>query len=200
MVKCVIDPHEATAADDPLFIGILYRMVERILVQRGLSELYTVVINNWFDHKWLRFPYLFPVLVKKSDDGFKEFRPGKVPIPSFTAGRIIKQSYFRRDGNTNSYVKMKQEKQVLLHKERKQPSAKLSNQRQIQEISESGLFVWYSSNTVKNDRASMMVYAVKNGTVETWFAAFTKNGEWKLHSTKGIDRDAAEELLASSTV
>ena len=41
----------------------------------------------------------------------------------------------------------------------------------------------------------MMVYAVKNTQAETWFATFTKSDDWDLHTTKGIDRDAVQELM-----
>lgn len=45
----------------------------------------------------------------------------------------------------------------------------------------------------------MMVYTVKRGQIETWFAAFRNENGWKLHLTKGINRDRVQEFLRPST-
>src|SRR5216683_5448322 len=49
-----------------------------------------------------------------------------------------------------------------------------------------------------NGRASAMVYNVTVDRVKCWFAAFTRQGGWQLHATKGISREDAEDLLSTS--
>lgn len=43
-----------------------------------------------------------------------------------------------------------------------------------------------------------MVYMVKSGQVETWFATLRKENGWELHLTKGIDRDRVREFVKLS--
>jgi hypothetical protein len=194
----VIIPREGTETDDSKFTDILYAIVYGILAQYQPKDLYITAIDHWFDHKWLGFsgigvvPFEFPAFMNMSDAALEEFRQNKVTLPAFSPSRIIRQSYFQRDGSTAAYVK--QERHALLHKKQRDSSSK-NLHRRIQIISDSGLFVWYSSNTLSHERASIMVHAVKNGEVETWFASFRKAGRWKLHLTKGIDRAFIEELM-----
>jgi hypothetical protein len=195
----VIIPREATETDDSKFTDILYTIVDGILAQHQPKELYITAIDNWFDHKWLGFsgigvaPFEFPAFMNRFDSALDEFRQDKVTLPAFSPSRIVRQSYFRRDGRTAAYVG--QEKHKPLHKKQRESSS-TNLQRRIQHISDSGLFVWYSSNTLSQERASIMVYAVKNDEIETWFASFRRVARWKLHITKGIDREFIEVLMA----
>jgi ankyrin repeat protein len=184
-----------TATDDPPFISIVYRIVEKIVASHDPQELFVTAIDNWFDHKWLGFPHGLSRLLRQSDDSSKKSRSRRLTVPSFTAGRILRQSYFRRDDKTRSLVR--HAKHVALHKTQKHPG---ENRQKILKISESGLFLWYSSNTKKNDRASVMVYSVKAGAIEAWYASFSKGSGWKLDSVKGIDREALEGLATDSKV
>ena len=186
---------QPTATDDPPFISIVYRIVEKIVASHDPQELFVTAIDNWFDHKWLGFPHGLSRLLRQSDDSSKKSRSRRLTVPSFTAGRILQQSYFRRDDKTRSLVR--HAKHVALHKTQKHPG---ENRQKILKISESGLFLWYSSNTKKNDRASVMVYSVEDGAIEAWYASFSRGSGWKLDSVKGIDREALEELATDSKV
>ena len=56
------------------------------------------------------------------------------------------------------------------------------------EFTQSGLFVWFSSDTEVLDQASVMSYTVDGGAVQSWFATFRmKDDFWKVHRAKGID-------------
>jgi hypothetical protein len=199
----VIIPREATETDDSKLTDILYAIVDGILAQHQPKELYITAIDNCFDHKWLRFsgigvvPIEFPAFMNRADAALDEFSQDKVTLPAFSPNRIIRQNYFRRDGRTSVYVK--QARHTLLHKKQRESSSK-NLHRRIEHISDSGLFVWYSSNTLSQERASMMVYAVKNGEIEAWFASFRRAAHWKLHFTKGIDREFIQELMIGKTL
>jgi hypothetical protein len=195
----VIIPREATETDDSKFADTMYSIADGILAQHRPKELYVTAIDNWFDHKWLRFsgigvvPFEFPSFMNGADAALDEFSQDKVTLPPFSPKRIIRQIYFRRDGRTSVYVK--QERRTPLHKKQRESSSK-NLQRRILDISDSGLFVWYSSNTLSQERASIMVYSVKNDEIETWFASFRKAAHWKLHVTKGIDRELVQDLMS----
>jgi hypothetical protein len=191
----VIVPQEATATDDPAFVRIVHNVMEGILFRSELQELYVIAIDNWFDQKWLGFSgigsvvFEFPPFMNRCDAALEEFRQDKITLPAFAPSRVILQNYFRRDGKSSAYVK--QTRHRALYEKRRQSSAK-NLQRRIQAVSNAALFVWYSSNTIKNDRASMMVYVVKNDRVQTWFVGFRKDVTWKLNLTKGISRELIE--------
>jgi len=198
----VIIPRVTTETDDSKFTDILYGIVDGILVHHRPQDLYVTAIDNWFDHKWLRFsgigvvPFEFPAFMNCADAALDEFSQDKVTLPAFSPSRIIRQSYFRRDSRTSAYVK--QERLILLHKKQRESSSK-NLQRRIQHISDSGLFVWYSSNTLSQERASIMTYSVQNDKIETWFASFRRAAYWKLYMTKGIDRDFIQELMSGKS-
>jgi hypothetical protein len=44
-----------------------------------------------------------------------------------------------------------------------------------------------------------MVYNVKGDRVSCWFAAFSRQQEWKLNATKGISREDVEELIGATS-
>lgn len=184
-----------TKNDDLAFIRLLKGVVEKILGETESYELYVVAIDNWFDHKWLRFsgigvvPFEFPAFMNR-EDALGEFRQDHVTLPPFSPKRVICQSYFHRQGA--AYVEA--DSPVLLHKRERQRSEENLNRR-VGDISVSGTFVWYSSNTLVNARASIMVYTVKNAQVEPWFAAFRNASGWKLHLTKGINRERVQGFL-----
>jgi hypothetical protein len=103
---------------------------------------------------------------------------------------VIKQRYFSQNVN-GDYIESQPPE--LPHK-RKHQSSNKNLQRRVQTLSDSAVFVWYSSDTVKNLRGSLMVYIVLGDQMKTWFASFQKDKEWKLSLAKQIDRD---EILKS---
>ena len=62
-------------------------------------------------------------------------------------------------------------------------------------MSSSGLFLWYSGETEKIDRASLMVYAVQVDKAVPWYASFVKRDEWRLNKVKGISRVQFAEMF-----
>src|SRR5581483_2560391 len=69
--------------------------------------------------------------------------------------------------------------------------------RRVQDFSPSVCFVWYSSNTLSNARGSVIVYTVEAGQVNTWFAAFHWDTQWRLQATKGANREYVQRLCAT---
>jgi hypothetical protein len=63
-------------------------------------------------------------------------------------------------------------------------------------VSSSGLFLWYSGETEKIDRASIMIYAVQGDQTVPWYASFVKRVEWRLNKVKGISRVQFDEMVA----
>ena len=186
----------AGQADDPTFIELLNCLLRGLLVRGEPEELYVVQIDNWFDHKWLGFsgigkvPFQFPAYMKRDDGALDEFYQDKVTFPPFTPNRVLSQRRFVRGGDSYAESPLR----TPPHGADRQPS-ELNLHRRVGEAVSSACFVWYSSNTLKNDRASIMVYTAMNGEVQNWFAAFNRNNVWKLHLTKGTSREDVLDLI-----
>jgi hypothetical protein len=45
----------AGETDDPVFITLLNSLLLRLAEEDKPQELWIIQIDNWFDHKWLRF-------------------------------------------------------------------------------------------------------------------------------------------------
>jgi hypothetical protein len=183
--------------DDNDFIKLLNSLLGKLLVQYGPKQLWIIQIDNWFDHKWLRFSgkgavdFRFPAFMNRFDGALEEFYQDRITFPPFNPNRVQGQwSYMRQDNDYREFPLP-----MLPHSADKQPTSR-NLHRRIQDIVTSGCFVWYSANTLANGRASVMVYAVNGDTSECWFAAFSRDETWTLGATKGIDRAAILGLLA----
>ncbi|HKW19723.1 MAG TPA: hypothetical protein VJO35_19595 [Terriglobales bacterium] len=97
---------------------------------------------------------------------------------------------FVRTGDDYAEASMKAQPHVA----QKRPS-EANFSRTLQDFSRSASFLWYSGNTLVNGKGSVMVYSVANKLLEAWFAAFTRQRGWRLHATKGVNRESVEALL-----
>ncbi|NQX84828.1 MAG: hypothetical protein HRT67_02805 [Flavobacteriaceae bacterium] len=80
---------------------------------------------------------------------------------------------------------MKKINKTQVHK--KQPSEK-NHQRLISQFTDSGIFVWYSSNTKVNNYGSLMVHIVNNSNIKTFYIGFKKNKEWNVINSIGVNK------------
>jgi hypothetical protein len=66
--------------------------------------------------------------------------------------------------------------------------------RKIEGITESGVFLRYSSNSRPNFRGSLMVYHSVHDVADGWYAAFKKTDVWQMSRQQGIGREELEML------
>jgi hypothetical protein len=187
--------------DDNDFIDLLNSLLTGLLVQQAPEQLWVIQIDNWFDHKWLRFSgngsvaSNFPANWSSSFmDRFAsvkaEFWQDKLTFPPFAPDRVVGQwSFLHSD---QGYVEIPLPK--LPHGESRRPSHSNLHKR-AEDFVRSALFVWYGGNTLKNGRGSVMVYKIGHPQPVCWFAAFGRNSEWTLERTKGVDKGQVSRLL-----
>jgi len=184
----------AGETDDPGFIEAVNSIVSELIVDHAPEEFWVIQIDNWFDHKWLGFSgyglVASNIPVNQYDTVKAESYQKKVTFPPFAPNRVLRQFSFVRVGDSYKESALP----ALPHSnERKRSETNL--RRRIQDFTRSGCFVWYSANTVSNGKGSIMVYVVTADQVECWFAAFSREEEWKLQTTKGVTRDELERWL-----
>ncbi len=178
--------------DDPSFVALVEHVVARLDEYYELDEVFIIEIKNWFDHKWLKFSGIGRVPFDHfasghSQTALDEFSQDKITFPPFTPNRILSQWIWTHGAS---------ERRRPVHRRKFQHSSWNLHKR-VSQFASSALFVWFSSGTLSNDRASLMVYKVDGKAVDAWYASLRKAAGWKLDRTKCIEREAVERLMGT---
>lgn len=191
----------AGLTDDNDFVSLVNALLNALLVERTPGQLWVIQIDNWFDHKWLRYSGSgsvasgFPANWNSSFmDRFtsvkEQFWRDKLTFPPFAPDRVANQWSFQR--SSEGYVEAPLPK--LPHRQSRHRSHSNLNRR-VEDFIQSASFVWYSGNTLKNGRGSLMAYNVGPDNPICWFAAFARKAGWTLERTKGIEQEQVSRLL-----
>ena len=186
--------------DDNDFVDLLNSLLNGLLAQHAPKQLWVIQIDNWFDHKWLRYSGNGSVASKISVnwpflDRFQsvkeQFWQDKLTFPPFAPDRVVSQWSFQQSDQGYSEAPLPK----LPHSNsRRRSQANL--QKRAEDFASSALFVWFSGNTLKNGRGSVMAYNI--GPPEQpgcWFAAFGRESEWALERTKGVYIEHVSRVL-----
>lgn len=171
--------------DDFQFIKIVNRVLLNLLKQQAPAEAYVIRINKWFDEKWLNFSGIGRVKFDSPfiDVALDEFRQDQTTFPPFTPNRVLDEYHFFRVGQKDYFESIPDK---FVHRSKPTRSSRNLHKRVV-DFSESGIFIWFNSQTVTSGRGSLMVYQVADGQVSTWFASFVKDGDWELKQVKGTN-------------
>jgi len=167
--------------DDDDFLAISERLLVSEIGAYTPLEVYLVKIDGWFDTKWLGF----------SGKVLGALGVWNTPstIPPFHPNRVVSEMHFKHT-KSEAYERSATQALHIL-----QPSA--SNiQRTVRGISESAVFLWYSSGTASQDRGSTMLYGTKDGCVYGWYASFHRRSKWVLDRHRGISPLEINHLLS----
>jgi len=185
--------------DDPYFIGLANRVVSGLLARHKPENAWIIQIDNWFDHKWLKYSgyglVASNIPIDRYDTVKAESFQEKVTFPPFTPNRVLGQWSYQKTGS--DYREFASHR-VPYGNRRRFSDMNLRNR--VQNFSSSAVFVWYSSNTVASGRGSVMIYKVVDGAVDCWFLSFSRTSEWKLAATKGVSQHFIQTLLAPAQV
>ena len=163
----------ATEQDDPAFVGLVDRILIGAIGCYKPRQLYVIQIDTWFDHKWKEY---------SGRRGYcQNVWLDPLTPPPFVPKRVKSQLTFDRS-EAEPFV-FDRTKAPALHIHQNSPD---NAHRRLKAITPAGLYLWYSSGTIKFDRGSLMVYSVQGDDNLGWYASFLKRGEWKLGLTKGI--------------
>jgi len=167
--------------DDPQFIGIVSMILNSAVNRHHPQDVYVVEIDHCFDRKWQKFSGKASGLIGTWNS--------RLVVPPFDPSRVANQRYFRSDLSAPSYS-MVSTRPVHIKQ-----SGGDSRQRRLAQISQSGLFLWYSGETTKTDQASVLLYQIDEEGTSDWYASFIKSGQWKLNKVRAIPRRAIEHLM-----
>ncbi len=131
--------------DDLEFTRIVSRILNNSIAVFDPDEIYVVQIDHRFDYKWLGFSH-------KTLGAVGSWRMPKLRIPPFTSEKVIEESFFQK---VNGQLKQKEHKPLHIHQYSDDNRFRL-----IEDLTESGLFIWYSGDTKLNSQASLMIYSI----------------------------------------
>lgn len=179
------------SSDDTVFLTALNGMLANLVDAHQPNEVHFIRIDRWFDHKWLGYSGLarvafdgWPRIDSALDPAWRE----KLTFPPFNPKRVLEQISFQR---VNNAYRQNGDARTIHGPLRSHSARNLQNR--ISETTQSGLFVWFSSDTRLLDHASIMSYAVEGDAVQSWFASFRKKeGSWRVHRVKGVDETDVE--------
>lgn len=179
------------SSDDPVFLTALNGMLANLVDAHRPNEVHFFRIDRWFDHKWLGYSGIARVAfdgLRGMDTALDAVWREKLTFPPFNPNRVLEQISFERINNAYR----RDDSARTIHRPLRSHSAK-NLQNRVAEFTQSGLFVWFSSDTRLLDQASVMSYAVEGDTAGSWFASFRRKEDlWRVHRVKGIDKDEVQ--------
>jgi hypothetical protein len=175
-----------TESDDPNFIELVSQIACGAIECYEPDHVYVIQIDNWFDHKWKNFAGVTYLQLSV-------WRSDPLRVPPFDPDRVVNQRYFYKDKNSDFKYEMCKTRRVHKHQ-----WSVFNLNRKLNRADTTGLYIWYSSNTVKNDRSSLMVYNTTPESSVAWYASFMKKEEWIVNKTKGISKPEFAGLLKIS--
>jgi hypothetical protein len=171
---------ELTDLDDIRFIHAVRPIIAGAVAIVAPSEVYIVKVDNWFGARWLWFSHKALGAV---GIGWFELR-----IPPFTPARILCESYFKRvDGEY-------QREPAPLQLHVTQTSADNATRRVSTLCPDAALF-WWSGNTLRNGRGSLMAHMLAPEGHVGWYAEFKVDdaGAWLPALTRRTSRTELED-------
>ena len=186
--------------DDPEFVELVKRVIAGCINDSFPNTIIVVQIDNWFDYKWLGFSGRgrvgFPSVGNFDlDTALDEFRQDQITLPPFSPSRVIEEYYFQREVNGEYSAR---DPLIYLHQKELAPSSQ-NLQKRIVDRFDSAVLLWFSSNTKQNRRGSVMIYEVKGREVNSWYAGFAKEEQWRVLQTKGIPMDQVQSLIENES-
>ena len=177
---------ESNRNDDVQFVVLASHLLNNLIRRHSPKEIYVIQIDHWFDHKWQYFA--------GKTIGALGVWHSSLTVPPFDPDRVVSQTYFLAEAESQGIYKSKSAKSLHLDQ-----WSGFNLHRFIRQVSSSGLFLWYSGDTKKLDRASVMVYAVNTDRTGAWYASFIDRDGWKLNKVKGISRRQFDDLASSTS-
>ena len=171
--------------DDPALLFRLQHIIAGAIRYGRPRHAHIVKIDNWFGPRWRCFA---------GSPGGADLHPeDRLAIPPFALNRVVSETTYVREGDHLSRVEPRS-----LHQDATASSRTIAP-RYLDERSHSGVFVWYSGKTRRQDRASLMVYDVeKGGEQRAWYVELQKRGgTWTVATTIGTSQAEIEDLETS---
>ncbi len=170
----------STPADDPNFVRVVNSILGGVVSEHAPEIVALIQIDNWFDHQWLNFSgkVLGALGVWKKE----------LTIPPFNPNRVKSQTVYR-------LVEDKRYEQIQAPPLHVAQSSSDNLNRKLKYAADSGVFLWWTSNTVSNGKGSVMVCTQAGDECSSWFASLEREPDWRVNKTEDIPVGVVERLM-----
>lgn len=170
------------------FIQQVNSILESLADDLYVGEVVFVKIKNWFSQKWLNYsgksivhaPWASLLGPGRPEEASTSVWLKSITIPPFHPNRVISSRFVRVKDTGNKRI------EKTAHGYRRSTE---TGRHLVKDYTKDGLLLWYSSNTLVNQKGSLMIYISQNDQVKTWYAQFENIGGWRITKTKGINMD-----------
>lgn len=163
--------------DDKKFVEIVAQVLNVGVNLTQPEEVFIVKTDHWFDFKWRGFSY-------KTIGALGVWR-NPLRVPPFIPDRIVEQTYFQKVGE----IYRQAESKPLHTYQQSENNAQRKIDRQ------SALFIWFSSATVLNSQASLMVYTFSKDFQNSWYVSYVKKSDWQIYKTDNISKASVKSMI-----
>jgi hypothetical protein len=155
--------------DAPEFIAEINAILNGVLKMTAPQEFILIKIDGWFGPKWLAFSGKVIGVIPIWED--------KLTIPPFVPNRVMTQHAF-------SGPDYKEE--LLRQPIHKKLESVFALQRQVASVVGNAALAWYSGDSLRNRRGSLMTYLPSGEEYWPWYANWDKGESWRIAQTKQI--------------
>ena len=150
------------------------------------DEFYVIKIDNWFGDNWVGFSHKFMGVagVKNLDD---------LVVPPFKPSRVVSEQYFVK--STSQYEQKPLPSPIHVNLD----DMARNEKRKMRLLYPDTAFFWWSGESLRNTRASLMAYLPTLSEHVGWYVAFKRDIEWKTTILKGIDQSELLDYKRRST-
>lgn len=168
------------ADDASEFVDLVEHTVNGILRRYSPAVLLLIKIDNWFGSRWLGFTGkllgISGLTINTIDNSAAKIAD-KIVIPPFVPERVVSQRRFVAP----DFEEMEAGEPVHLH-----ISSGEAMRRKAALTLPGTALVWYSGNSKKNRRASLMAYLPLDSSYWPWFVDVELGGQWRIAEIRGI--------------
>jgi hypothetical protein len=172
----------ATSLDDFEFTTIVENFTNAFITSCTPDEIYLIKIDSWFDFKWRGFE-------GKLLGALGTWNHEKLKIPPFIPDRVVEQSYFER---VDGAYKKHEAPDLHIYQS---SSDNITGKRRLVGSFGTRLLIWFSGNTAKSLRGSVMLYQIENDRHATLYVSFLKKDKWQIFKTDGISRNEVLSII-----
>ena len=175
----------ASENDAEGFVAVVNKVLDGLLHQVRPRSLVVIAIDTWFGRKWLGFSGLpIPHVAAY-------YRAEKTRIPPFVPNRVVSQRRFEspRYEEISSGAPIHQ-KSLSAH----------AVKRKASEVAPNALLIWYSGESKRNKRGSLIAYIPEGRSYRYWYAQWRDLNGWNIVQTDGIQLPDLLKLMDSTGV
>jgi hypothetical protein len=165
---------EAGPGDDVGFLGYVEAVVDRVAALR-VPGIYVTRIDGWFGERWVGFSG--KTLGMAGVHHREDFN-----IPPFVPSRVVSSTFLKSSlgGYTPATAP------VQLHISQRSES---NLRRKLVALAPSDALVWFSSESRRDGRGSVLAYVPTGETHEPWFLELVREDDWRIVKSLGVSRE-----------